>query len=717
MQNIYLKVTGGDNIAKYALSMNFSKNQTALFGSDLGKYSTRFNADLNLSRRLKGVTNLSFSFNEATVKDLGFSPKTNPIFLSLVKAPFLSDHDISSFGTASPDLSNEDIFNVGNPTVASSVMSASNKSYRFVGTLAFDYELSRLFHLGTTIGLIFDKVKENRFVPKKGIVSDTLGFFLAENKLGSQTKRLFNLFNDTYLSYNHTVGAVHEFSGRLGARFLNSRVEQDEILGYNSATDELISVGNGQRLLNKISGGIGTSNWLNTYVNLNYTYSDKYGLSFNMGMDASSRFGKDAPSEGFKIGGSATALSPSIAATWLISGENFMANSPFELLKLRASYGRVGNDDIGNYASRQYYVVQNLLGMQGLVRGNIANTALKWESITKSNLGLDASLFHEKINLSVDIYKNTTTDMLVTEKLPTATGIAYTLTNNGGMSTTGIEATLNIQALNKTQLKWGIGATIAKSTSEITKLANDNSIMSYGSAAYISSVGAVPNMFYGYVAQGVYSSEAEANATGLLSKRVDGSLIPFKGGDIRFADLNGDKIIDENDRQAIGNPNPDFWGSVTNHLSYKNWSLDALFTFVSGNKVFNYTRSTLESMTNIYNQSQAIQNRWRGDGQVTDIPRVSANDPTGNARFSTRWLEDGSYIRLRTLTLSYNLPLNKAMLKYLTFYGTANNIVTLTKYLGYDPEFSPTNSLYGQGIDNGLEPIQKSMQIGIKIGL
>jgi TonB-linked SusC/RagA family outer membrane protein len=717
MQNVYLKVTGGDNIAKYALSLNFAKNRAALNGSDLSKYGTRFNADLNLSRRLKGVTNLSFSFNEAKTKDLGFSPKTNPIFLSLTKAPFLSDYDISGLGIASPDLSDEDIFNVGNPTVASQVMSASNRSYRFVGTIAFDYELSKKIHLGTNIGILFDKIKENRFVPRRGILSDTLGLFLAENKLGSQTKRLFNLFNDTYLSFNQSFNETQSFSARIGARFLNSRIEQDKILGFNSATDDLVTVGNGQRLLNQINGGVGVSNWLNTYLSLNYNISDKYFLGFNVAMDASSRFGKDAISQGFRIGNSPTALMPALSAAWVVSSENFMANSAFDLLKFRASIGRVGNDDIGNYASRQYYLVQNLLGMQGIVRGNIGNPALQWESIMKTNVGVDASLLNEKVTLSVDVFKNKTTNMLTMETLPSASGITYALTNNGAMDTKGIEASLAVKIINQQSLKWDAALTIGRSNSKLTKLPDDNVITSFGNAAYISKVGQAPNLFYGLVAQGVYASDAEAKASDLKTKLPDGSLMAFGGGDMKFADLNGDKIIDEKDNQAIGTPSPDFFGSFINRITYKNWTFDALCTFVSGNSIYNYTRSALESMSNPNNQTQAVLNRWRGDGQTSNIPKATMGDPMGNARFSSRWIEDGSYFRLRTLTVSYNLPVDRAMLKYLTFYGTVNNAFTLTKYLGYDPEFSATNSLFGQGVDNTLEPMQKSVQLGIKIGL
>lgn len=717
LSNIYLKVTGGDNIAKYALSMNYLKNSTALDGSDLSKYGTRFNADLNLSNRLKGVANLSFTYNEANAKDLGIAPRTNPIFLSLVKAPFLSDYDISAEGITSPDFADEDIFRVGNPTVVRQVMAASNRAYRFMGAVGLQYRLSDAIELGTNVGVIFDKVKENRFVPRRGILSDTLANAVAQNQLSSQTKRLFNLTNDTYIAYARTVNYRHEFSARLGMQFLSSQVEQDQLLGYNSATDELISVGNGVGLLNKINGGLGQYNWLNTYLNLNYTYADKYFLTINAGLDGSSRFGKQVTSESIKIGGTPFALMPSVAAAWVVSSEKFMAGSSVDLLKVRASAGRVGNDDMGNYSSRQYYVGQNLLGMQGLVRGNIANPALKWETVTKLNVGVDMSILNERISLSADVFQHKTSDMLVAGPVPTVAGLASMLTNGGAMTTKGIEASLNLKMLTTPTLKWDLGVMVGRASSVITQLPDNYSWTSFANATYQTSIGQAPNIFYGYVAQGVYATDAQAIEAGLQTPQKDGSLRPFSGGDVRFLDVDNNKIIDDRDRQVIGNPNPDFFGSVSNRITYKNWTFDALCTFVSGNSLYNYTRYALEAQSTPYNQTQAVLNRWRGQGQATDVPRATLGDPLGNARFSSRWIEDGSYFRVRTVTAAYNIPVNRTVLKYVTFYATANNLLTLTNYLGYDPEFSATNSPFGQGVDNTLEPIQKSVQIGVRLGL
>jgi TonB-linked SusC/RagA family outer membrane protein len=720
LSNIYLRVTGGDNIAKYALSVNYLNNNNGVDGSSLQKYNTRFNADMNLSQKLKAYTNLSFAYNESSTKDFGFAPKTNPLYLALVKAPFLTDYKVSSSGVASPDYADQDIFDIGNPSVASNNTIGGNKGYRFFGIVNFNYLLNNAITIGSNVAVTFDKIKENRFVPNYGLVSDTLKNTLANNQLGSQTKRLLNISNDTYVSYKQTFLNRHDISARAGFRFIGSRTEQDQVLAYNSATDQLISVGNGSVLYNNIEGGIGHSNWMNTYFNIDYAYSSKYFLSLNLGMDASSRFGKQILSnESGKIGGYTYAIMPSVSAAWLLSSETFLANSFFDLLKLRASVGRVGNDDIGNYAAQQYYTGQNLLGLQGVIRGNIGNPGLKWETVTKMNAGIDIAVLKERVGLSVDVFSHRTNDMLIAETIPSVAGLGYMLTNSGTMSTRGIEATLNVKAINTADLKWYVDVNFSKSITKVDQLPNNNATIytSFGGAMLATGVGESPNIFFGNVAKGVYATDEDAAADGFYARQTDGSLRAFKGGDVRFDDQNGDKIIDDKDRTLIGNPNPDFYGGISNRVIYKNWTLDALCTFMYGNDVYNYTRRVMESGSSFNNQSTAMLNRWRGPGQVTDIPKVTYGDPMQNSRFSSRWIEDGSYFRLRTVSLSYNFPLNKDILKYVTLYGAANNVFTITKYLGYDPEFSATNSVLGQGVDNTLEPIQRSFQIGIKLGL
>ena len=457
---------------------------------------------------------------------------------------------------------------------------------------------------------------------------------------------------------------------------------------------------------------IGQSKWLSTYFNADYGYADKYFLSANLSADGSSRFG-DNVSQGVKVGSNVFSIMPSVAASWLISSEKFLANNKIiDLLKLRGSYGLSGNDDIGNYTAQQTYVSQNLLGMQGLVRAGVANNELQWETVKKLNLGLDVAVLKERLQLSFDLYSNKTDKLIVYEPAPTASGFDYVVSNSGALKTTGFEASVSARILDKTNYSWDAGFTIGKYNSSVTKLPTDKIITTFNGATYITQTGSGPNEFYGHQANGVYVSDAVAVAEGLSIRNIDGSLRAFQGGDIRFTDLNGDKVIDDDDKMILGNPNPDFYGSFYNKVSYKRFSLNAIFTFSSGNEIYNYTRSQLEGMNNAYNQTDAVRNRWRTNGQVTDIPKATWGDPMGNSRFSNRWIEDGSYLRLRTVTLSYDVRIRSKFFKYATVYATGNNLVTLTKYKGFDPEFSATESIFGQGVDNTLEPQFKSCSLG-----
>lgn len=717
--NGYLKITGGDNVAKYALSMGFLKNNGVIASSGLSRYNTRFNADFNLSRRLTAATNLSFTYTEQQLKDQGAAYKTNPIYAALIKSPLLAINEMDNNGVASPSLADADIFQRSNPVAIIQNMQALNKNYRFIGSVNFNYSLAKNLSLGTTIAVTMDKVRESFFVPQAGIVGDTLHNAIAYNQSGAQVLRMFSVTNDTRLSYTKTINNIHSFGARVGFRYIKSQTEQDNGFGYNSATDDMKGVGYGLNSLRRIGGSMGEWRWFNTYFNADYNLRSKYFLSFNMAVDGSSRFGTDVTDATvMHFGNNNYPLMPSLSGAWLISSENFMANTKWiNLLKLRGSVGMTGNDDIGNFTSRKYYTSQNLLGIEGLVRGNAGNPSLQWEAVTKLNGGLDLSLFNERLSISADVYQNKTDKMIIYEPAASATGMDYMVTNSGGMKTNGYEVNVNARLINHKNFKWDLGFNIAQYKSTITKLPVDQIITDFADASIITQVGGAPNLFYGYKTKGIYSTTAQANADGLSTKNANGGYTAFQGGDVQFVNTNNDKVIDEKDRQVIGNPNPDFFGAITSHLSYKNFTLDLLFTYSKGNQIYNYTRRQLESMSGYDNQTVAVVNRWRTDGQVTDMPRATWGDPAGNSRFSDRWIEDGSYIRLRTASLSYDVPMKPKFVKYASIYATANNLLTFTKYMGYDPEFSATSSVFGQGVDAVLEPQYKSLQLGVRIGL
>ena len=722
-QNYHLRVTGGDDIATYALSLGYTTNKGVISNTGLTRYFMRFNANLKLSAKLTANANLAFTSSQQDLKDQGMNVKTNPLYLGLIKSPFLPIHQMGDDGAQSPILADTDIFGFSNPTTAIQKIQDLNKNYRFSGSFKLLYELSKNIDISTIIGITFDKVRENIFVPNNGIAHDTVNLAVATNRSGSNVQRLFSLYNDTRISYAKTFGFIHDFSANVGARYNSSSSQSDFGLGYNSATDNFVSVGMGSNVLRKVGGEIGDWNWLNMYVNTDYKLLSRYFLSFNAAIDGSSRFGKKI-SDGMHLtmNENKLALLPSVAAGWLLSSEKCMSQVEFiDLLKLRVSYGLTGNDDIGNYTARQYYVSQNLLGMQGLVRGNIGNPELKWETVAKLNLGVDASLFNERLSFSVDVFKNTTTDMITFEPIHTASGFPYAITNNGGMKTTGVELALKGRLVNRT-LKWDIGLNISALKNEVTKIPNNRLVTTYGGASILTEVGQAANLFYGYKTSGIYATSAQAGVPeqigGLFNRTANGNLIPFQAGDVRFDDYSGDKIIDEKDMQIIGNPNPDFVGSLNNTISWKRWSFDALITFSKGNDIYNYTRSRLESMSGAENQTLHVLNRWRAEGQITTVPRVAWGDPSGNSRFSDRWIEDGSYARLRTVSLTFDVPVKEGyLIKYARIYATGNNLLTLTKYLGYDPEFSATGSIFSQGVDAGFEPQFRSVQLGVRIGL
>lgn len=714
--NYYLKVTGGDNIATYGLSMGYMKNEGIMRSTDLSRYSTRFNAVFNFTRKFTGYANLSFTYNEQNLKDQGIADKTAPLFLSLVKSPFMHGREVNSEGVESPNLADVDSLGISNPISVIDKMQAYNKYYRFYGTFGFKYDFSDHWNASTTIGIVYDKVRENIFVPGSGLAKDTLQQAVAENRLGTQVKRLYSIYNDTRVEFAKVYNNRHSVAVRVGLRYQKNDAEQDYALGFNSPTDELVSVQNGLAALRVVGGGIGEWNWLNTYLNADYGYMDKYFLSFNMAVDGSSRFGKQAK-DGVQINGSKFPVMPSLGAAWLISGEDFMAGSGIDLLKLRASYSITANDDIGNYTSRQTYGSQNLLGMQGLVRNGIANPALQWETGKKLNGGIDIAFLDERMSVGVDVYSNKTENMLVYEELPTATGFKTMLTNAGSMRNTGWEATVSARVVNAPKVKWDLGFNVSSYKNKVLLVPDGRFTTEYAGATILTANGQPANQFYGYSTNGVYASDTEAAADGLQKKNTDGSFSFFKGGDVRFIDINRDGEINADDRGVIGDPNPDWIGGITNRLTWNRFELNALITFSQGNDVYNYLRYRLESVSGVENQLQSVNNRWRADGQVTNTPKATWGDPMGNSRFSDRWVEDGSYLRLRTVSLQYYIPIKNGILKNAVIYATGHNLVTLTKYKGFDPEFSAATSVFAQGIDTGLDPLFKNITLGVRIGL
>lgn len=712
-QNYFLKVRGGDDIAKFGLSVGYLDSKGIVDQTQTKRYSTRLNAALRLTEKLSVDANLSFINNVDSQWDQGYAYKTSPLYLALTKAPFLTSHDVNDAGEVSPNLADVDYFNVSNPNAILDNGFGLNKNYRFFGNLKFNYALSKSWDLNTILGLTLNKERETFFIPDMGVADLVLPTAIAKNRSGSEVQIYNSIFTDTYANYTKHLNNDHNVDVRFGLRTQSNKSESDLGLGYNSSTDDFTSVGAGSNLLRQVGGALGEWNWLNIYANADYNYRNKYFLTTSYAVDGSSRFGD-------KLDGSNKyALMSSLTAAWLVSSEGFMKNlKVVDYLKLRATYGYSGNDDIGNFTAQKYYISQNLLGMQGLVTGNIGNPNLQWETVKKFNVGADLGLFNERVNASVDFYNNRTRNMIVYESISNLTGFDYVASNSGAMRTLGAELALKARVVNSNDFTFDLGLNLSRYKNEVQALPNGDIYTQFSGATYLTSVGKEANLFYGLKANGVFSTTAEATTAGLNRRLTNGNLIPFTAGDMRYVDTNNDHVIDNSDRVVIGNPNPDVAGSFSANFTYKRFSLQGLFNFSIGNDIYNGLRYNLEKMSGYENQSAAVVNRWIAEGQQTDIPKAVWGDPMGNSEFSSRWIEDGSYLRLKTVVLGYDFKVNDMnYIKYIKLYASANNLFTFTKYLGYDPEFSATSSIFGQGTDIGLAPQFKTFQLGLRLGL
>ena len=471
------------------------------------------------------------------------------------------------------------------------------------------------------------------------------------------------------------------------------------------------------------------------YANIDYNYRNLYFAQVAMSLESSSRFGENA--DGLSLGGVKWAYYPSVQLGWAISNEKwFPKTSALNYFLLKAGYDITGNDDINNYAARtSFQVMQYLNNTSVHMLNNIGNDKITYEKTGQWNVGFKSYLLNNRLGVDFNYYQKHTTNLLTlkTFENPVA-GINNYWSNGGSMDNNGFEVTLTAKPVVSKDFNIEVGASVGHYTNKIKSLPNDDKIYLNGkkdAVGYTSSiygtdniatiVGQAAGSFYGYKTAGVFADDKEAAAAGkdgyLYLTDNTGAKQYFRAGDMHFVDINGDGEISEADKTIIGNPNPDIYGNIFASIMWKNFTLSLGFNYSLGNDVFNYSRSILEGGNNFYNQTTAMTNRWRQEGQQTDIPRISFDDAMGNSRFSDRWIEDGSYLRLKTLNLSYKVPVNSEWLQGLTIWAEASNLFTLTHYLGSDPEFSASNSVLYQGIDPGNIALSRAFTFGLKINL
>ena len=711
-QNYGIRVEGGDDVALYVVSVGYVNSAANVPNTGFDRLNFRVNSDIFLSKAFKVAFDVAFTQTNNQVRNDGIDSVAAPVYLAMIKSPMYGSHEYDFQGNQSQRLSDYDELGVGNPFALTEKGLGLSKQYALNTSLLPTYtfngdkvKASLLFAYG------WRKLNENQFIPDNGIIERPLfnamgeiyatSFNFVQDRMSTHT----SIIADGRISWEALKNEVHNLSAFGGYRFYTDSYKGHILSGHNTGSDNVPQLSNTVENTRTTLGM--DDNWrsISWYANADYSFKSKYLLNVSAAADASSRFGKDAGWGFF----------PSVSAGWVISSENFMKNIDFvNFLKLTAGYSLSGNDNIPNYASQTYF--SDLQGV-GLILDNIGNPGLKWETTAMATLGLDFSLFNNLWTMRAELYSSKTKDLLTQKQLNEIAGVKYYWSNDGELQNKGWEVSSNVRILNSRNLKLDFGISIGHYKNEITSLANGAFVTDVAGAQILTQVGQPAGVFYGYKTKGVFSTAEEARAANLFIRNKSGQLIPFEAGDMHFAQVVENGIIDEKDRQIIGNPNPDYYGNFNFNLSWKRLILGTVFTYSYGNDVYNALRANLESGRNTHNQTTAMQNRWVANGQQTNIPRAVFNDPMGNARFSDRWIEDGSYLRLKSVSLSYKLPFRLIFLQEIFVWGSVNNLFTLTKYLGSDPEFAYGNSVLYQGIDAGLIPQTRSFNIGVKINL
>jgi TonB-linked SusC/RagA family outer membrane protein len=708
-QNYHFQITGGDEVAKYGLFLGYVGGEGLLKSTDFNRLTTRFNADVDVVKNLTLTLGLAYNRTQRNLRDDGMGSNYSPGTVALTKSPLVSPYLLDANGNPLSALADNDVFGVSNPMSIIDNGTGLVEQSRLSGYVKMLYDVSKSLSLKASFSYNLDKLKESATTPSFGaapvLLTDGTTF---SNTIKARNMQYIGIYTDFSANYKREFAYAHHLNAVAGVRYETNHSEDVLGVGHNSADDKFIFLTNSLSG-RAIYGGYNEWKWLSAYSTVDYDYLKKYFLSVNASADGSSRTGINQ-----KYG-----VFPSVGAGWLVNSEKFMADAKWiDLLKIRASYGLTGNDNVGNYNSRMYFGATNYLDKIGLMISHLKNEDLKWETTEKKNVGLDLSLFNERISLSADVYRNNTRDLLTYQTLSQMAGITSAFMNGGNLQNQGVELALGLRLIDTKNFKWSTRFNITKNENKITSLP----VEVIYNGVVVSRVGQAIGSFFGYKALGVFATEneaASASKTGgyLTTKLADGSYQEFHAGDMKFEDVDGNGIINDDDRQIIGNPNPKLYGSFGTNFIYKSWSLNVDFSYCYGNDVYNYQRSQLESMAGFSNQTQAVLNRWKSEGQVTNIPRASYGDPVGNARFSNRWIEDGSFVKLKNVTISWTSPKRLLFMDGLTVFATGSNLLVLTKYLGSDPEFSASNSSMLQGIDLGLMPQSRSFIAGIKINL
>lgn len=693
-QNYQVLVANGSEKVQYMISGGYTDEKGIVRKAKFNRYNFRANIDSQQTSWLNMALNFSYSKTKGQwVRSNNSSLRSGSILSVINTPPFMQEWD-----PYNPEQYDELAYGsrILNPLAANAADNVTATDY-IKGSFAFTFDLYKGLKLKSTFGIDIYNERWDYYLDPFSTAEGRATKGRVEESFSKNSEWLI----ENILTYDRSFNK-HNLSLMGGATQQHAQYNSLYVPAFDLSISypNLHSIGSANQIdKDGVSSSAAAWSLASFLGRVAYNYDSKYLFSANFRADGSSRF---AP--GHRWG-----YFPSLSAGWRISSEKFMESlqNTIDDMKLRIGWGKNGNQaGIGNYAylasmnaSRVSPTTDNLYPGMAITSNSAANKELTWEKTTQWNAGLDLVLFNSRLNFTLDAYYKKTTDLLLTVSLPSYINLPGGITRNDGeMTNKGMEFLISSQNI-KGEFSWNTDFNISFNRNRLTKLGL-NKVYYYGETyetketPVILKEGLALGTFFGYISDGVDQET----------------------GNIMYRDLNGNGITDPGDRTEIGCAQPDFIYGITNTFSYKNFSLSLFLQGSQGNDIFNASKIDMESMLDFRNQSKQVLNRWKRPGMITDIPGVGNPE---NIHNSTRFIEDGSYLRLKTVTLSYDFNtawLRKIHLSKLQIYATAQNLLTFTNYKGYDPEVNAHGgSAVIQGVDYGTYPQSKAIIFGFNV--
>ncbi|MCV9388151.1 SusC/RagA family TonB-linked outer membrane protein [Reichenbachiella ulvae] len=687
-QNYQLSVSGMDEKTNYYISGGWTDQKGAIRTSEMNRTNFKVNLDHTVNDWIKVGTRVAYTmYSDVDVTDNQAVNSGGVLLGALSTPPIIGIYNEDGTFTSNP------FQNWENPLASTDGSDRNYRNQRLIGNAYAEVSFLKNFTFRSNIGLDHNNDIYDYFLNP---YLTSYGRALNGRAENNTNKNQYYILDNT-LKFNKQLGES-KFEILVGAVQQKFRWESNRVVTQNFSSDGIQTPNAGSEIIAATASKSEKAN--QSYISrVHYEYADKYLITANFRADGSSVFGPDNRWGYF----------PSVSAGWRISEESFLQGiSALSDLKLRAGWGIVGNDQLSGANQYSYlglvggganYPIGGIT-QPGTYPASISNNTLKWEESEQINFGLDLGLWNNRVGVTIDAYQKTTTDLLLNAPLPRSTGFDNAIQNVGELENKGLEFVISTVNLDS-DLKWNTDFNLSFNRNKVVDIVGqeiyDGSIAGRGEASLVRE-GEPLGTLYGYVYGGVDPQT----------------------GDAYYIGADGESTFDPRaeDRKIIGNANPDFFYGMTNTLSYKGLSLLVFLQGSYGNDMLNATRIDTEGMTDPKNQSTAVLDRWQQPGDVTDIPRSSWGN-TDNSRISTRFIEDASYLRIKTITLGYDLPqtlLSKANIKGLKVYVTGENLFTFTGYKGFDPEvnaFGYSNT--AQGIDYGTYPQTRNFIAGLSL--